>query len=121
VQWPCLRRSRRRLTIRGIRPPYIYFCTLAVSRAEVRLVFNLYTDGTPSIDDYKHKDDQIDECRGYSVSDIFCRGYTLYFWQGIKLRYLEYCQKQRFIEEILAEMERKRAVKIRLMGTKNDI
>ncbi len=75
----------------------------------VRLAFNLYTDGTPSVDDYKRKDEQIGECREYSVSDIFCCGYALYFWQGIKLRYPEYCQKQRSIEEILAEMERKRA------------
>ena len=75
----------------------------------VRLAFNLYTDGTPSVDDYKRKDEQIGECRGYSVSDIFCCGYAMYFWQGIKLRYPEYCQKQRSIEEILAEMERKRA------------
>ena len=75
----------------------------------VRLAFNLYTDGTPSVDDYKRKDEQIRECREYSVSDIFCCGYAMYFWQGIKLRYPEYCQKQRSIEEILAEMERKRA------------
>ena len=40
----------------------------------VRLAFNLYTDGTPSVDDYKRKDEQIREC-----------------------------------QEILAEMERKRA------------
>ena len=75
----------------------------------VRLAFNLYTDGTPSVDDYKRKDEQIRECREYSVSDIFCCGYAMYFWQGIKLRYPEYCKKQKSIEEILAEMERKRA------------
>ena len=67
----------------------------------VRLAFNLYTDGTPSVDDY--------ESREYSVSDIFCCGYAMYFWQGIRLRYPEYCQKQKSIEETLAEMERKRA------------
>ena len=75
----------------------------------VRLAFNLYTDGTPSVDDYKRKDEQIRECQEYSVSDIFCCGYAMYFWQGIKLRYPEYCQKRKPIEEILAEMERKRA------------
>lgn len=31
----------------------------------VRAAFNLYTDGTPSVDDYKRKDEQIDECREY--------------------------------------------------------
>ena len=75
----------------------------------VRLAFNLYTDGTPSIDDYESRDGQISECRGYSISDIFCCGYAMYFWEGIKLRYPEYCRKQKSIEEILAEMERKRA------------
>ena len=58
----------------------------------VRLAFNLYTNSTPSVDNYRRKDDQIDECRKYSASDIFCCGYAPYFWQGIKLRYPEYCQ-----------------------------
>ena len=75
----------------------------------VRLAFNLYTDGTPSVDDYESRDEQISERREYSVSDIFCCGYAMYFWQGIKLRYPEYCQKQKSTTEILAEMERKRA------------
>ena len=84
----------------------------------VRLAFNLYTDGAPSVDDYKRKDEQISRVQTqscglgseYSVSDIFCCGYAMYFWEGIKLRYPEYCQKQKSIEEILAEMkERKRA------------
>ncbi len=44
-----------------------------------------------------------------SVSDIFCCGYAVYFWQSIKLRYPEYCQKQKSTTEILAEKERKRA------------
>ncbi len=68
----------------------------------VRLAFNLYTDGTPSVDDYEGRDEQLNECREYSVSDIFCCGYAVYFWQGIMLRYPEYCRKQKSIEEILA-------------------
>ncbi len=82
----------------------------------VRLAFNLYTDGMPSVDDYESRDEQVSECKAirriafeYSVSDIFCCGYAMYFWQGIQLRYPEYCQKPKPIEEILAEMERKRA------------
>ena len=76
----------------------------------VRLAFNLYTDVTPSVDNYKRKDDQISECRAYSVSDLFCSSYAIYFWQGIQLRYPEYSQGPRSVEEILAEMEeRKRA------------
>ena len=57
----------------------------------VRLAFNLYTNGTPTVDDYKKRDDQIEECMEYSVSEIFCCGYAMYFWQGIQLRYPEYC------------------------------
>ena len=49
------------------------------------------------------------ECRKYSVSDIFCCSYAMYFWEGIKLRYPEYCRKQKPIGEILAEMGWKRA------------
>ncbi len=75
----------------------------------IRLAFNLYTDTTPSANDYKSRDGQMRECRKYSVSDIFCCSYAMYFWEGIKLRYPEYCHKQKPIEEILAEMERKRA------------
>ena len=75
----------------------------------VRLAFNLYTDGMPNVDENESRDEQVSEFRGYSVSDIFCCGYAMYFWQGIQLRYPDYCQKQRPIEEILAEMERKRA------------
>lgn len=74
------------------------------SARAVRLAFNLYTDGTPSVDDYKRRDEQISECSEYSVSDIFCCGYALYFWEGIKLRYPEYCCRQKTMDEILAEM-----------------
>ena len=84
-------------------------CQTSESVRVVRLAFNFYTDGTSSVDDYKRRDEQIDECREYSVSDIFCCSYALYFWQGIQLHYPEYCQEQRSVEEILAEMERERA------------
>lgn len=84
----------------------------------VRLAFNLYTDGTPSVGDYKRKDEQIDECSEYSVSDIFCCGYAMYFWQGIRLRYPEYCRRQKSMDEILAEWEEKRHVKNSVNGNK---
>ena len=81
----------------------------------VRLAFNLYTDGTPGVDEYKRKDEQVRECKAfqrnaleYSVSDIFCCGYARYFWEGIKLRYPEYCGRQKYLDEILAEMGRER-------------
>ena len=64
----------------------------------VRFAFNLYTDGMPSVCDYEDSDEQVSECRGYSVSDIFCCNYAMYFWEGIKLRYPEYCRKWKSIE-----------------------
>lgn len=73
----------------------------------VRLAFNLYTGTTPSLDDYERKDQQIEECMEYSVGDIFCCGYALYFWEGIKLRYPEYCRKQKSLEEILAGLKKR--------------
>ena len=43
----------------------------------VRIAFNLYTDGTPTTDEYKDTEAQITETRLYSISDIFCTGYAL--------------------------------------------
>ena len=60
------------------------------SRRIVLLAFNLYTDGTPTVDSANAIDDQLRACREYSVSDIFCSGDAKYFWQAIRLRYPEY-------------------------------
>ena len=58
----------------------------------VRLAFNLYCDGTPSVYDYERDSErQVNECREYSVSDLFCCGYARYFWEAVKIRYPEYC------------------------------
>ena len=57
----------------------------------MRIAFNLYCDGTPSTYDYEDVDEQIRETRLYSVSDLFCTEDAPYFWQAIKIRYLEYC------------------------------
>ncbi len=84
----------------------------------IRLAFNLYTDVTPSVDNYKRKDDQVAECREYSISDIFCCDYAPYFWEGIKLRYPEYCRKQKSMEEILAELREKESAKNSVDGNK---
>ena len=53
--------------------------------------FNLYTDGTPTTDEYDDTEEQIVETRLYSVSDIFCTGDARYFWEAIKIRYPDYC------------------------------
>lgn len=57
----------------------------------VRMAFNLYCDGTPSVDSLSNEEDRLRECCGYTVSDLFCCGYARYFWEAVKIRYPEYC------------------------------
>ncbi len=57
----------------------------------IRMAFNLYCNNAPSVDESKNKDEQLSECRMYTVEDIFCTGYARYFWEAIKIRYPEYC------------------------------
>ena len=59
--------------------------------AIIRMAYNLYCNGTPSVSDCENSDDQLSECRKYTVEDLFCCGYAPYFWQSVKLRYPEYC------------------------------
>ena len=58
----------------------------------VRMAFNLYCNGTPSVYDYENEcvEEQLRECRCYTVEDLFCCGYARYFWKAIKIRYPEY-------------------------------
>ena len=42
----------------------------------IRMAFNLYCNGTPSI---------------YNFEELFCCGYAQYFWEAVKIRYPEYC------------------------------
>lgn len=65
-----------------------------------------------SVDDYKDAEEQINECRQYSVEELFCCAYAPYFWQAIQIRY----------PETVCPVWRSRLMlKVRLMGTKNDI
>lgn len=64
------------------------------SRNVVRLAFNLYNGGTPTVDDLESKEEQLQECRGYSVSDIFCCSYARFFYQAICIRYPEYIESK---------------------------
>ena len=58
----------------------------------VRMAFNLYCNGTPSAYEYEDgSDEQVQECKRYSVEDLFCCGYARFFWEAIKVRYPEYC------------------------------
>lgn len=57
----------------------------------IRMAFNLYNNGTPSVYDYNDSEEQLKECQRYTVEDLFCCGYAPYFWQAVKIRYPEYC------------------------------
>ena len=49
----------------------------------VRMAFNLYCNGTPSVDDYTETEEQVNECRQYTVEDLFCCAYAPFFWQAM--------------------------------------
>lgn len=61
------------------------------SLKNIRMAFNLYCNGTPSVFDIDDADGQLQECGCYTVEDLFCCGYARYFWEAIKIRYPEYC------------------------------
>lgn len=61
----------------------------------VRMAFNLYCNGTPSVFDYEDMEEQIDECRNYTVEELFCCAYAPYFWQAVQIRYPEYARCNR--------------------------
>ena len=62
------------------------------SQRIIRMAFNLYCNGTPSVYDYEETDEMLSECREYTVEEIFCCSYAPYFWQAIRLRYPEYTE-----------------------------
>lgn len=57
----------------------------------IRIAFNLYCNGVPSIIDIENIERQLQECRCYTVEEIFCCSYAKYFWEAVKIRYPEYC------------------------------
>ena len=66
----------------------------------VRMAFNLYCNGTPSVDEDTTTDEQLYECRQYSVEELFCCEYALYFWQAVQIRYPEYTSCNRKLSEL---------------------
>lgn len=70
------------------------------SQRVVRMAFNLYCNGTPSVYDYEDAEEQLSECRLYSVEDLFCCGYALFFWQAIQIRYPEYVKDNRKLDDV---------------------
>ena len=63
--------------------------------AIIAQAFNLYCNATPSVNDYTDAEEQINECRQYSVEELFCCAYAPYFWQAIQIRYPEYATYNR--------------------------
>ena len=43
----------------------------------VHMAFNLYCNGTPSIFDIEDAGEQLQECRCYTVGNLFCCGYAI--------------------------------------------
>ena len=61
----------------------------------IRLAFNLYCNGTPSVSEYEDNEDSdgaLYECKKYTVEELFCCGYAPYFMEAVKVRYPEYCR-----------------------------
>lgn len=62
----------------------------------IRMAFNLYCNGTPSVYDYENgTEEQIAEFKSYTVEDLFCCSYAMYFWEAVKIRYPEYARENR--------------------------
>lgn len=57
----------------------------------VRMAFNLYCNGTPSVYDYEDVEDKLKECQCYTAEEIFCSCYARYFWEAVKIRYPDEC------------------------------
>lgn len=75
------------------------------SEKVVRMAFNLYCNGTPSVDSYENTEEQIKECGRYSVEDLFCCSYAPYFWQAIQIRYPEYAIYNRELYHLLGSRD----------------
>ena len=66
----------------------------------VRMAFNLYCNGTPSVDEDTTIEEQLYECGQYSVEELFCCEYAPYFWQAVQIRYPEYTSCNRKLSEL---------------------
>ena len=58
----------------------------------VRLAFNLYCDGTPTVSVFDDKEEQLSECSRYTPDEIFACSYAPYFLQAVKLRHPAYVE-----------------------------
>lgn len=57
----------------------------------IRMAFNLYCNGVPSVYDYENPEEQLSECGCYTVENLFCCGDARYLWEAVRVRYPEYC------------------------------
>lgn len=73
----------------------------SASMKVIRMAFNLYCNNTPSVDDYSDAEEQIKECRQYTVEELFSCAYAPFFWQAIQLRYPEYAVYNRKLYALL--------------------
>lgn len=70
------------------------------SEKVVRMAFNLYCNGIPSISDYNTSDEQLEECRKYTVEELFCCEYAPFFWMAIQIRYPEFASYNFKLKEL---------------------
>ncbi len=66
----------------------------------VRMAFNLYCNGMPTVDESMKKVDILQETNEYSVEELFCCSYAPFFWQAIQIRYPEYAAYNRKFYEM---------------------
>ncbi len=71
----------------------------------VRMAFNLYCNGTPSVSEYKKAKEQLKECGEYTVEELFCCSYAPYFWQAIQIRYPEYATYDHKLHAMLGGLD----------------
>lgn len=76
------------------------------SEKVIRMAFNLYCNGTPSVYDYDDSEEQLSECGQYTVEKLFCCTYAPYFQQAVQIRYPEYWKHMEHIKEEEEETER---------------
>ena len=69
------------------------------------MAFNLYCNGTPTMDLFEEKDDQIYEQSNYNVEDLFCCSYAPFFWQAIQIRYPEYVTYNEKLHQMLGSRD----------------
>ena len=72
-------------------PKYRRKVAYGALKQDIANILSMLCKKTPSVDDYKKHEQQLTECRQYTVEELFCSGYARYFWEAIKIRYPEYC------------------------------